>query len=566
MSQENDISKTSYNINYSKWDKVVTTSQLVIACVVFLTEVVNNILLYVSRSQGYGPDTILVKLLRYLVLTTFINFGLFIVSKVVLDKYTNFEKRRFILMFLTTLICTDVSFSHYQFATVLAIFTVPLILSILYEDWKLSVFTFVVSMIGETISIIARALDDEYNKDIGPEAAIACALTISVLIFSKLIHTTLRQRRDDLEQAIIKVEKANVSAEKMAFSFRMLETLTGTIDAKDKYTNGHSKRVACIATKLAEALGWDEERVKKLSYEALLHDIGKIGVPDVILNKPAKLTGEEFGMIKSHTVVGAQILKNMVAFPDAAEVAKYHHERYDGNGYPSGIKGEEIPVNARVVCIADAYDAMSSNRVYRKALPKEVIRKELVNGRGSQFDPEMLDVFLKLFDEDKLTLSNTISFFDEVDAMQQDVLDDIEDLMGRISSVEEQCDSVNDFGKFYEYLTNIGVRYNRSIEVLSIVVEPEEGHNYSHREEEISDILQMAIRKSIRSVDVFYKYSATKFMLILLDAGAENIDVIQNRIQYDFYSNVICEGYKLTFSLNESIDEFRGQPADLNEN
>ena len=552
MAQENDISKASYNINYSKWDKVVTTSQLVIACVTFLTETIGNILLYVSRSQGYGPDTIVTKLLRYLLLTTVINFGLFFIGKIVLNKCTDTKKRRYILIFLLTLICTNVAFSHYQFATTLAAFVIPLIISILYEDWKLSIFTFVVSMVGETIAIVARAGDDAYNKDIGPEAAIVCALLISVFIFSKIIHTTLIQRRDYVEQAIIKAEKANASADKMAFSFRMLETLTGTIDAKDKYTNGHSKRVAVLATKLAEALGWEEEQVRKLSYEALLHDIGKIGVPDVILNKPSRLTGEEFGMIKSHTVVGSQILKNMVAFPDAAEVAKYHHERYDGKGYPSGIKGEDIPINARVVCIADAYDAMSSDRVYRKALPREVIRKELISGRGSQFDPQMLDVFLKLFDENRLQVTSSISLFEEIDDQQQGVLNDIEDLIGRISSVEEQCDSVNDFGKFYEYLSNIGVRYNRSIEVLSIIVEPDEGHNYSHREEEISDILQMAIRKSIRSVDVFYKYSATKFMLILLDAGAENIDVIQNRIQYDFYSNVICEGYKLKFDLTDN--------------
>lgn len=555
MPKEKDIRSTSYNINYSKWDKVVTTSQLIIACVVFLTEVVNNILLYVTRSQGYGPDTIIVKLLRYLILTTVINFGLYGLSKLVLSKCKNINKRRYILMLLTTLICTDVSFSHYQFATVLAIFTVPLILSVFYEDWNLSVFTFVISMIGEIVSIIARATDPGYNKDIGPEAAVACVLIISVFIFSKIMHNTLRQRQYDLEQAVVKVEKANASAEKMIFSFKMLETLTGTIDAKDKYTNGHSKRVAIFATRLAETLGWDEERVKKLSYEALLHDIGKIGVPDVILNKPAKLTNDEFGMIKSHTVVGSDILKNMVAFPEAAQVAKYHHERYDGKGYPSGKKGEEIPVNARVVCIADAYDAMSSNRVYRKALPREVIRQELVNGRGSQFDPEMLDAFLVLFDEDKLSISKTILFFDEADAMQQDVLDDIEELMERISTVEEQSDSISDFSKFYEYLSNIGTRYNRSIEVMAIKITPKEGCNYSYHEDEIADILQLAIRKSIRSVDVFHKYSATEFMLILLDAGVENIDVIQNRIQYDFYSHANCENYQIEFSLKENFEK-----------
>lgn len=552
MPQENI--QTSYDINYSKWDKVVTRAQLVIACVVCVTEVLNNVLLYVTRSQGYGPDTIVVKLLRYLVLTSAINFGLYFLGRVVERKVTAADARRYALMLITILICTDVSFSHYQFATVLAIYVIPLVLSILYEDWNLSVFTFVFSMLGETISVIARGTDPEYNRDIGPEAAIGVALTTAVFILCKLIHYTLRIRRDEVEKAIIKVEEANLAADKMAFSFRMLETLTGTIDAKDKYTNGHSKRVAIYATQLAAALGWSEEEVEKLSYEALLHDIGKIGVPDVILNKPSKLSGEEFGMIKSHTVVGADILKNMVAFPDAAEVAKYHHERYDGKGYPSGLKGDEIPINARVVCVADAYDAMSSDRIYRKALPREVIRKELVNGRGTQFDPEMLDAFLLLFDEDRLSVDNPPGMLNDVDAKQQRVISDIEELMGRISTVEEKRDNISDFGKFHEYLMNIALRYNRSIQVLSIDVVPTEGGNYSHREEEISEILQGAIRKSIRSVDVFYKYSETNFMLILLDAGAENIDVIQNRIKYDFMSNVICRGYALNFTLSEDID------------
>ena len=175
--------------------------------------------------------------------------------------------------------------------------------------------------------MIMRATDEEYNRDIGPEAVIA-------------------------------TEKANASAEKMMLSMKMLETLAGTLDAKDKYTNGHSMRVAFYATRLAEELGWDKERVSILRYEALLHDIGKIGVPD-------------------------------------------------------GLRGTDIPLNARIVCIADAYDAMSSDRIYRKALSGDVIRNELINGRDTQFDPELLD-------------------------------------------------------KFYKYMRNIGLRYNHSVEVVQV--------------------------------------------------------------------------------------------------
>ena len=130
----------------------------------------------------------------------------------------------------------------------------------------------------------------------------------------------------------------------------------------------------------------------------LLHDVGKIGIPDNILQKPGKLTDDEFKIIKSHAAKGGKILKNVSSLPIAAETAKHHHERYDGNGYPSGLAGTQIPEYARVVSIADAYDAMNSRRVYRDTLPKEEIRRRLVEGSGTQFDPVYLEAFLTLLD------------------------------------------------------------------------------------------------------------------------------------------------------------------------
>ena len=544
----------SYAIEYKRWDNVVITAQLIIASVVCVIEILNNILLYVTRSQGYAPDTIVSKLIRYLFITSLINFGMLILSIIAEKKVEDDNKKRYLLMFLTTLICTDVAFSHYQFAVTLAIFVIPVVISILYEDGNLTTFTTVISTAGNIVAIIARASDAEYNKDIGPEAVIALALPISVMVFAKLITRTLRERRDALKEAVIRAEKSNAAAEKMALSFKMLETLAGTIDAKDKYTNGHSMRVAIYATRLAEKLGWDQERIERLRYEALLHDIGKIGVPDAILNKPARLTDVEFDLIKSHTVVGADILKNMVAVPNAAEVARYHHERYDGKGYPSNISGSEIPVNARIVCIADSFDAMSSDRIYRKALKREVIREELINGRGTQFDPELLDAFLELYDEHKLDNVVVMVFETEKTSEQRYVLDDIETVIRKVTEMEEQKNSLYEFDKFYKYMRNIGLRYNRSIEVISIEIEKADSESIHDIDEEISDILQVAIRKNIRAVDVYYKYSASKHMLILLDAGVDNIDVIQQRILFDFNSNLLSEGYVLKFSLNESIE------------
>lgn len=182
----------------------------------------------------------------------------------------------------------------------------------------------------------------------------------------------------------------------------MVETLAVTIDAKDRYTNGHSFRVSWYAVALAEKLGWPEQELKQLERETLLHDIGKIGVPDAVLNKPGRLTDEEFAIIQSHTTVGGNILSRTASLKKAAEVARYHHERYDGHGYPEGRAGEDIPAHARVAAIADAYDAMHSDRIYRKGLPHDVVRAELVRGRGRQFDPYYLDAFLELFDSGAL--------------------------------------------------------------------------------------------------------------------------------------------------------------------
>ena len=216
---------------------------------------------------------------------------------------------------------------------------------------------------------------------------------------NRLNQEVERQTKVAVEQSRIATERAN---QLELFSEEMVETLARTIDAKDRYTNGHSFRVSEYAVALAKQMGWDEAEVRELEREALLHDIGKIGVPDAVLNKPGRLTDEEFNVIKSHTTIGKGILEGLDGMKNAAEAAAYHHERYDGRGYPSGLKGKEIPKHARVISIADAYDAMHSSRIYRKALADDVIRAELEKGTGTQFDPDFMPAFLELLDEGKL--------------------------------------------------------------------------------------------------------------------------------------------------------------------
>ncbi|MCR4706199.1 MAG: HD-GYP domain-containing protein [Lachnospiraceae bacterium] len=175
-----------------------------------------------------------------------------------------------------------------------------------------------------------------------------------------------------------------------------METFVGFIDAKDPYTNGHSVRVARYAKLLAEELGIKGEELERIYYVALLHDCGKIGVPDKILGKPDKLTTDEFEVIKSHTIRGGEIMKSFKSIQEAGEGAMYHHERYDGTGYPEGTAGEAIPLIARIICVADSFDAMNTDRVYRGKLTRERIIEELETCKGTQFDPKIADIMVSL--------------------------------------------------------------------------------------------------------------------------------------------------------------------------
>ncbi|MCL2170998.1 MAG: HD domain-containing protein, partial [Defluviitaleaceae bacterium] len=180
-----------------------------------------------------------------------------------------------------------------------------------------------------------------------------------------------------------------------------LTAIANTIDAKDAYTSGHSVRVATYSVEIARRMGMDDEFTENLYYIGLLHDVGKIGIPNEIINKPGKLTDEEYDAMKTHTTIGFEILKGITAIPNLTAGAIEHHERWDGKGYQSGISGEDISLQARIIAIADTYDAMSSDRSYRKALPKEDILEELKRCEGTQFDPRIVAVAIDLIKKGK---------------------------------------------------------------------------------------------------------------------------------------------------------------------
>jgi putative two-component system response regulator len=237
---------------------------------------------------------------------------------------------------------------------------------------------------GNTIAGIVISLDDVTSK----------------FEYKALQDSYMEELKSEVAKQTRYASQRQKKVEEM--SVQLVQTLANAIDAKDKYTNGHSSRVAEYCVRVATAMGWDKEAVDLLRYEGLLHDIGKIGISDNILNKAEGLTDTEFSVLKEHVTIGGDIMHDASTLPGAENVIRHHHERYDGKGYPNGLKGEQIPLDARIVTIVDTYDAMSSNRVYRKALPKDVIKKEMLKERGGQFDPQILDIFLALFDRGSL--------------------------------------------------------------------------------------------------------------------------------------------------------------------
>ncbi len=175
-----------------------------------------------------------------------------------------------------------------------------------------------------------------------------------------------------------------------------IKALTKAIDAKDHYTHGHSERVAKYAVLIGQEMHLPEDFLEKLEYLALMHDIGKIGIPEQILNKPSRLSDDEFNMVREHAAVGAEIIENIKYIGEHADIVRHHHERVDGKGYPDGLTGEKISLGAKIVCVADAFDAMTTERVYRRPMTKEEAARELVRCANTQFCEEVVNAFIRV--------------------------------------------------------------------------------------------------------------------------------------------------------------------------
>jgi HD-GYP domain-containing protein (c-di-GMP phosphodiesterase class II) len=349
---------------------------------------------------------------------------------------------------------------------------------------------------------------------------------------------------------------------------QIVRTLADAVDAKDPYTNGHSRRVSQYSVLLAEDLGWDRERVDTLRYAALLHDIGKIGVPDSILNSPKRLTTVEYDIVKAHAGMGGDILNNGIKDIVAENAARYHHEWYNGQGYPLGLKGEEIPEEARIIAVADAFDAMSSNRVYRKSCTPEHIRRELEEGKGRQFDPEMAERFIRLWDEgrlDSIIESNADeteeipegpsallrevveTFVSQSTVVDKSMLAEAPEGDTDVDSIArgmEQSGSYNgaleveyrQFVKLYEYISNLERRFSHPFKLILISLDPAPGETPSYLElEREMSFMERSISRSIRNVDILTRYRTHQFLIILFGTDLAGARIAVDRIFRDYF-------------------------------
>ncbi|WP_040203519.1 HD-GYP domain-containing protein [Neobacillus jeddahensis] len=289
-------------------------------------------------------------------------------------KHPNYFRYSFYIMLISSILLNSFVFENESNFYILYIFC-AIFLGIGFFDkpwWLIVVFTLLV--------VCCRYyLIPELSHNIG---------TFFTYFFTYLVITLISV---GLMKFVQRVKEDNLA---------LIMALSKALDSRDAYTQHHSKNVAKYSVEIANRMMLSRDVCDVIHVGGLLHDIGKIGIPGTILKKPEKLTDDEYNTVKTHPTIGYEIIKHVESFQDNGilDIVLYHHERYDGKGYPTGLKGMQIPLVARIVAVADTFDAMSSQRVYRDKLDLDVILKEIERNKGKQFDPEIVDVFLDIFD------------------------------------------------------------------------------------------------------------------------------------------------------------------------
>lgn len=307
-----------------------------------------------------------------------------------------------------------------------------------------------------------------------------------------------------------------------------IETIAGAIDARDEYTGGHSERVGQYAAILARGMAADydfsEEDILRIHYIGLMHDIGKIGVADTVLNKAGRLTESEYGLMKKHVDIGAEIMEGMdESIPGLVDGIRYHHERFDGKGYPEGLSDTEIPLVARILCLADCYDAMTSNRVYRKRLTDEEVRAEFIRCSGTQFDPALTEIFVRLMDSGEMHpyTVDGMAVLEKGVALKSAVL---ENYLQEMSLSGKAAVKNPDHVRMLCFIMKLKEKKGERVDVFFVGLESE---NVS---EDAWERIEQLIKSQLNMQDVSIEYSDRMRIVALFDWTDEEIKAFENEI------------------------------------
>lgn len=396
------------------------------------------------------------------------------------------------------------------------------------------------ALVGMVIALVSALIEMVSVYFVVTISGLFIGTGLVILLFLNLIRTVRSVR--NLERLRQKKELESRRRQTERISLQTIKTLSVTVETKNVYTNGHSQRVADYSALIAGALGWDDKRINNLRNAAYMHDVGMIGIPDSIVNKPTRLTEEEYAIIQRHTLIGADILKDITLIEHVAEVAHYHHERYDGTGYPEGIAGEEIPIEARIVAVADSYDAMNSKRIYRNALEKEKIIEELESCSGTQFDPVIAELFVRLIREGKVDtalLPAEPIGESKMDHYESETTKFISDIMSTMQS-QEDSDS-------YDFLTGLPVRSKGEILIAQMMQEHDGGlvfvdmdnlkklnDVYGHKAGDRALKLLGNILKDAGDNSIACRLGGDEFLLFLPDYSKDEIHACVKHIFFEF--------------------------------
>lgn len=396
------------------------------------------------------------------------------------------------------------------------------------------------ALVGMVIALVSALIEMVSVYFVVTISGLFIGIGLVILLFLNLIRTVRSVR--NLERLRQKKELESRRRQTERISLQTIKTLSVTVETKNVYTNGHSQRVADYSALIAGALGWDDKRINNLRNAAYMHDVGMIGIPDSIVNKPTRLTEEEYAIIQRHTLIGVDILKDITLIEHVAEVAHYHHERYDGTGYPEGLSGEEIPIEARIVAVADSYDAMNSKRIYRNALEKEKIIEELESCSGTQFDPVIAELFVRLIREGKVDtalLPAEPIGESKMDHYESETTKFISDIMSTIQS-QEDSDS-------YDFLTGLPVRSKGEILIAQMMQEHDGGlvfvdmdnlkklnDVYGHKAGDRALKLLGNILKDAGDNSIACRLGGDEFLLFLPDYSKDEIHACVKHIFFEF--------------------------------